>query len=488
MESKEESKGWYGDSAKDEKGGSGRVLLDDIHCLHWLEEIGMEQYYDTFRTNFTSGGDYLSRKRLAQVQIRHFPSMNITNFDHQKILFKHITKVLEQAFVDQTNIMAERKKKAKEAEKRRLAEEKLAADEKRKKEEGIVGVVKKTEAKASRRKKRYSFEDQAWDIINKSRGADSKGAYDHLKDAEEIQVDFLSKAKAKVNGKMRKPSVRRRSFEGGDLNNAHDKAMMFGNMAMEFDSLQSKMMQMQSQHLNNIKETIGCERVRMLFLNDKTRELMFCSDSKWFRVPAESGITGYAIVTGETLNIADVHEDYRYNGSVDMVTGGNTKSIVVHPIRGNRGGGRVIGVIEIANKHDEAGEPSTFTDVDEELLSSLTSQITDVLHLDFQELVNINDSLSAFATPILPHTVEKRRDSLKKSYEQGTVSSESISAHDKYKPHGAKKELIDSQFNMGRDSSEKERGRARVSRRKSFGEELNAEIAANPELLHVRKE
>jgi hypothetical protein len=85
---------------------------------------------------------------------------------------------------------------------------------------------------------------------------------------------------------------------------------------MEFDSLQKKMVQMQSQYLNNIKDTIGCDRVRMLFLNDNTRELMFCSESKWFRVPAESGITGYSIITGETLNIPNVHEDYRYNGYV----------------------------------------------------------------------------------------------------------------------------------------------------------------------------
>jgi hypothetical protein len=88
---------------------------------------------------------------------------------------------------------------------------------------------------------------------------------------------------------------------------------------MEFDSLQHKMTQMQSQYLNAIKETIGCERVSMLFLNDKTRELMFCNDSKWYRVPAESGIAGYAIVTGETLNIPDAYADYRFNAYVYLV-------------------------------------------------------------------------------------------------------------------------------------------------------------------------
>lgn len=82
---------------------------------------------------------------------------------------------------------------------------------------------------------------------------------------------------------------------------------------MEFDTLQHKMLQMQNQHLNGIKETIGCERVNLLFLNDKTRELMFVDGSKWYRIPSESGIAGYAIVTGETLNIPDVSVDYRFN-------------------------------------------------------------------------------------------------------------------------------------------------------------------------------
>ena len=88
---------------------------------------------------------------------------------------------------------------------------------------------------------------------------------------------------------------------------------MYSMQAMEFDSLQKKMIQMQQQHLNDIKETIGCERINMLFLNENTRELMFCNDSKWYRVPSETGVAGYCIVTGETLNIPVANLDYRYN-------------------------------------------------------------------------------------------------------------------------------------------------------------------------------
>ena len=45
-------------------------------------------------------------------------------------------------------------------------------------------------------------------------------------------MDFLAKNKATA-GKARKSVARRRSFEGGDLNTAHDKANMFGNMVSE---------------------------------------------------------------------------------------------------------------------------------------------------------------------------------------------------------------------------------------------------------------
>lgn len=467
------------------KGESKRPLLDDIHCLHWLQEVGMEQYAETFKTNFTNGGEYLSRKRLSQVQLRHFPHMNITNFEHQKILRKHISKVLEKEFVDQTRLalMAEEKEKI---------EAKLRADrgDKRGDKKGddsnegglkIIGVVKDDSAKMDKRRQRYSFEDKAWEIISKSRG-ETKGAYDHLKDADEIHVDFMAKEKSVA----RKGTVRRRSFESGDINTAHGKAMLFGNMAMEFDTLQNKMIIMQSKYLNEIKTTVGCEQINMLFLNDKTRELMLCIDQKWYRVPCESGTAGYSIVTGETVNIQDAYADYRFNSSVDKATGFVTKNILCQPVRANRGGGRVIGVIELKNK---TGETPFFTELDEEVLVNMTSQITDVLYSEFQELVNINESLSAFATPILPTGPERRENGNKKGYELGTASSSSSNPSNNPSKFLARKDSLEGKFVVGKhDDPEKEKGRARVTRRKSFGEDLNAEIQANPELLHVRKD
>ena len=66
--------------------------------------------------------------------------------------------------------------------------------------------------------------------------------------------------------------------------------------------------------------------------------------------------------------------------AVDLATGHKTKSILCQPIRGNRGGGKVVGLIEVINK---TGETAAFTDVDEEVLSNMTSQITDILFVEF---------------------------------------------------------------------------------------------------------
>jgi SAM domain (Sterile alpha motif) len=73
---------------------------DDIKPLEWLEEIDLAQYVETFQINFTIGGSYLSRKRLASVRLQDFSKMNIQIFDHQKKLLQHIQHSLKYSFND----------------------------------------------------------------------------------------------------------------------------------------------------------------------------------------------------------------------------------------------------------------------------------------------------------------------------------------------------------------------------------------------------
>ena len=73
---------------------------DDMMPLEWLQEIGLAQYVECFKVNFTVGGSYLSRKLLATVRLQDFSKMNIQIFEHQKLLLRHIEHSLQYSFND----------------------------------------------------------------------------------------------------------------------------------------------------------------------------------------------------------------------------------------------------------------------------------------------------------------------------------------------------------------------------------------------------
>lgn len=56
------------------------------------------------------------------------------------------------------------------------------------------------------------------------------------------------------------------------------------------------------------------------------------SSNKEIRFPLNTGIAGHVAMTGETLNVADVADDNRFNVKIDQQTGYTTKSILCMPI------------------------------------------------------------------------------------------------------------------------------------------------------------
>lgn len=197
------------------KGQEQRVLPDDIDCYDWLDEIHLEQYAETFLANFTYGGRFLSRKRLSQVRMKDFPKMNITSYDHQKILMQHITFTLAHEYSNpnrrrQSSVLspvksprpsskAESKGESKIESASR--ENKLAAlkedtpDPESKnasailKKQNSLKEANKPEKKKITLRKRNSFDQQAWDAINRLRGVD-KGSSDQLRD-QIVEVSLL---------------------------------------------------------------------------------------------------------------------------------------------------------------------------------------------------------------------------------------------------------------------------------------------------------
>ena len=89
-------------------------------------------------------------------------------------------------------------------------------------------------------------------------------------------------------------------------------------------------------------------------------------DVKELRIPADKGLAGHVVQTGETINIKDAYKDYRFNPDVDKKTGYRTKTILCMPIKNFNQ--EIIGVFQVLNKFDE-----TFTIDDEDLLVAIAS-------------------------------------------------------------------------------------------------------------------
>jgi len=109
-----------------------------------------------------------------------------------------------------------------------------------------------------------------------------------------------------------------------------------------------------------------------VFLYDKEKNELYSKvatgldDFKELRIPADKGLAGHVVKTGETINIKDAYKDKRFNANVDKKTGYHTKTILCMPIKNFNQ--EIIGVFQVLNKFDE-----TFTIDDEDLLVAIAS-------------------------------------------------------------------------------------------------------------------
>lgn len=87
-------------------------------------------------------------------------------------------------------------------------------------------------------------------------------------------------------------------------------------------------------------------------------------DSQEIRFPADKGLAGYVVKTGEPLNIPDAYNDDRFNPDVDKETGYKTNSILCLPIKNNNQ--EIIGAFQVLNKKE-----GVFTKGDEDLLVAI---------------------------------------------------------------------------------------------------------------------
>ena len=117
------------------------------------------------------------------------------------------------------------------------------------------------------------------------------------------------------------------------------------------------------------KNAISADRCTVFLWDKDTDELwskvaLGLDSSQEIRFPADKGLAGYVVKSGETLNIVEAYDDPRFNPEVDKKTGYRTKTILCMPIVNNNQ--EIIGAFQVINKID-----GVFTKNDEDLLIAI---------------------------------------------------------------------------------------------------------------------
>ncbi|MGC9454438.1 MAG: PP2C family protein-serine/threonine phosphatase [Phycisphaerae bacterium] len=116
-------------------------------------------------------------------------------------------------------------------------------------------------------------------------------------------------------------------------------------------------------------ELLNAERATLFLYDAESNELVsrIAAGLDELRVPADRGISGATIVSGQTINVPDVTVDDRWNPEPDSRTGFKTRNILSVPLRDYEGS--LVGVLQVINKRDGA-----FEDYDETVAEALGAQ------------------------------------------------------------------------------------------------------------------
>lgn len=119
----------------------------------------------------------------------------------------------------------------------------------------------------------------------------------------------------------------------------------------------------------------------------------------------EENVCAYAAIHRELINIPDVYTSDRFDFSgprrYDSITGYRTRSMLVIPLVDAEE--VLIGVLQLMNAHNTAGEPAAFSDEDEFTITSLGSMaavsLSGMIYLD-EVKAQMHSFVSAFATAV----------------------------------------------------------------------------------------
>lgn len=119
------------------------------------------------------------------------------------------------------------------------------------------------------------------------------------------------------------------------------------------------------------KKALNADRCTVFLLDRDTNELWskvaLGMGSEEIRFPANMGLAGHVVTTGESINITDAYNDLRFNKEIDKKTGYKTKTILCMPMRNLNH--EIIGVFQVLNKLND----EVFDDEDEDLIIAIGS-------------------------------------------------------------------------------------------------------------------
>lgn len=128
--------------------------------------------------------------------------------------------------------------------------------------------------------------------------------------------------------------------------------------------------------IERLTALLGAEAATLFMLDVQTDELwsrvLRGSTLKEIRVPAQKGIVGHVVTTGQALVTGDAYSDVRFNPDVDRKSGFRTRSVIAAPLR--HVSGRILGALEVLDRKVNA-----FTTEDRALVEAVASQIAAVL-------------------------------------------------------------------------------------------------------------
>jgi GAF domain-containing protein len=134
---------------------------------------------------------------------------------------------------------------------------------------------------------------------------------------------------------------------------------------------EENLLELLDQILYNAMSVVGTEGGSLLLLDEESDELVFVvahgdveDQLKGYRLKKAAGIAGWVATNRESLIVNAPRQDHRFSGEVDEIFSFFTRSILCVPMVAHN---RLIGVIQLINKHDE----EQFVEADATVLSIL---------------------------------------------------------------------------------------------------------------------